>query len=52
MRWLRGKIDGVDSLDVAAVWPSSPAVGGLPLPQLDRPPSRRGVTCEEEEEGA
>ena len=51
MRWLRGKIEGVDGLDVAAMWPSSPAIAGLLLPQLDRTPSRRGGRTDEEEEG-
>ncbi len=51
MRRIRGKRCGFDGLDVAAVWPSSLAVGGLPLPQMDRPPSHRGGGSEQEEDG-
>jgi hypothetical protein len=52
MRWLREKIGGVDGLDIAAVWPSSPATGGLPIPQLDRLPSRHERRSKDEEEDA
>ena len=34
MRWLRGDCGGCDSLDVAAVWPSTACVGGFPLPEI------------------
>jgi hypothetical protein len=34
MRWLRGAYAGCDSLDVAAVWPASASVAGMPLPEV------------------
>jgi len=34
MRWLRGDCGGFDSLDIAAVWPASASVAGMPLPEL------------------
>ena len=48
MRWLRGLIGGVDSLDVAAVWPCSLAIS-VPLPPLQRR-LHRGRREDEEDE--
>lgn len=39
MRWLQGNCGGVDSLDIAAVWPVSGSVAGLALPELGSAPS-------------
>lgn len=52
MRGLRKNIGGVDGLDIAALWPSSPVIGALPIPQLDPLPSRHADWSEDEEEGA
>jgi hypothetical protein len=48
MRWLRGDCGGCDSLDVAAVWPSTACVGGFPLPELNSA-RRKGEESEIEE---
>jgi len=50
MRWLRNT-GGIDGLDVAAVWPSSPSIGALPLPQMDGPPAHRLGRSDDEEDG-
>jgi hypothetical protein len=50
MRWTRAISHGCDALDVAALWPSTPQLAGLPLPQVEAetrlptkelPPGRR-----------
>lgn len=40
MRWLEGDYGGCDSLDVAAVWPSSACLAGIPVPDVSAGPER------------
>jgi len=34
MKWTRSIGSGCDALDVAAVWPSTAQLAGLPLPEI------------------
>lgn len=36
MRWRHTVSDGCDALDVAALWPMSAQLAGIPIPEIER----------------
>ena len=48
MRRLRGECGGFDSLDIAALWPVSASVAGMPLPELSSARANGGPSQNDE----
>jgi hypothetical protein len=50
MRKFRGDSDGCDGLDLAAVWPASASVAGIPLPEIGSGLGRGGERMKDKKE--